>query len=97
MIPYSLPEEKKFILHYAKLLGDSLAEQIVTRDSVRNKHEAVHLAEFFWRMVDRSNEEDRKNGDNSEYILEKIIITFMAYFGSSGYDSEWEAVLDKRQ
>ena len=46
-------------------------------------------------MVDASNEEDNKNGGNSEYILEKIIITFMAYFRSSGYENEWEEIADK--
>lgn len=96
MIPYKTPKEKETILHYAKLLGDSQAEDIVVRDSLQNKEEAIHLAKFFWNMVDRSNIEDKDGGDNSEYILEKIIITFMAYFRSAGYEAEWDTITDER-
>ena len=95
MIPYKLQEEKETILKYAKLLNDKITESIIDRDAVLNKEEAVHLAEFYWKMVDASNEEDKKTGDNSEYILEKIIITFMAYFRSSGYENVWEEISDK--
>ena len=86
MIPYQLPEEKEIISHYAKLLGDTKTEKIISRDKLQSKEEAVHLAKFFWNMVNASNKEDEKSGSNSEYLLEKIIITFMAYFRSSGYE-----------
>ncbi len=95
MIPYRLPEEKETILHYATLLNDEVTEEIIRRDSLQNKVEAIHLAKFFWHMVELSNKEDKKNNDNSEYILEKIIITFMAYFRSSGYETEWELISDE--
>jgi hypothetical protein len=96
MIPYKLPEEKETILKYANLFDDSITKLIIERDAVSNKEEAVRLANFYWEMVGASNEEDEKTGDNSEYILEKIIITLMAYFRSSGYENEWEEVSDKR-
>lgn len=96
MIPYSLPEEKVFLLRYAELLGDKIAEEIIKRDSVNSKKESLHFAEFFWNVVDLSNQEDARNGGSSEYILEKIIITLMAYFNSSGFNEEWEMVVDRR-
>lgn len=95
MIPYKLPEEKTMILKYANLLSDKLTEEIINRNELLSKEEATHLANFYWKMVDASNEEDRVSGDNSENILEKIIITFMAYFRSSGYEEEWEEITDK--
>ena len=95
MIPYKLPEERETILRYAMLLNDKTTVSIIERDEILNKDEAIHLAEFYWKMVDASNEQDKKAGDNSEYILEKIIITFMAYFRSSGYENEWEEISDK--
>lgn len=95
MIPYKLPEEKSFILRYANLLKDERAESIILQDSIQNADEAEHLASFFWKMVERSNEEDKKNGDNSERILEKIIITLMAYYRSSGFEEQWEEASDK--
>jgi hypothetical protein len=96
MISYATQKEKETILHYAKLLGDSLVEEIVARDSLQNKEEAIHFAKFFWNMVDQSNIEDEEGGDSSEHILEKIIITLMAYFRSSGYECEWDTVTDER-
>jgi len=96
MIPYKAPKEKEIILHYAKILGDSLAEEIVVRGSLQNKEEAIYLARFFWSMVDQSNIEDEDGDDKSEYILEKIIITFMAYSRSSGYETEWDTITEAR-
>lgn len=95
MLPYTLTEEKETILHYAKLLGDATTEAIIQQDELRSRDEALHLAGFFWRMVAASNTEDEKTGSGSEYILEKIIITLMAYFRSAGYEAEWEEVADK--
>lgn len=95
MIPYSLPQEKEVILHYANILNDELTREIINRDLLQNRKEAEHLANFFWKMVDASNAEDKRTGESSEYILEKIIVTFMAYFRSSGYKEEWERISDE--
>ncbi len=70
-------------------------ECIILRNAILDREEAIHLAEFYWKMVDASNIEDKKNNNNSEPILEKIIITFMAYFRLSGYEKEWDEVSDK--
>ncbi|WP_370980780.1 hypothetical protein [Agaribacterium sp. ZY112] len=96
MIPYTHNQEKETLIHYANLLSDKVAKDIIDRDQLSSSQEALHLANFYWDMVEKSNEEDAKTGESSEYILEKIIITFMAYFRSSGYESEWEEVTDKR-
>lgn len=96
MIPYRLPQEKETLLHYADLLNDATAKRIIENDAIRNADEATYLAQFFWRMVDQSNIEDTTSGNNSEYILEKIIITLMSYFRSCGYEEQWERVSDER-
>ena len=96
LIPYSLPQEKQIILHYANLPGDTITKEIIERDRLENNEEAEHLANFFWNMVESSNDEDGKSGKSTEYILEKIIITFMAYFRSSGYEEIWGKVSDSR-
>ncbi|WP_226647724.1 hypothetical protein [Microbulbifer variabilis] len=95
MINYKLPEEKEFLLHYAELLTDKKSLEIINSGSLVNKEEAIRFAEFFWRTVSESNKQDEKKGESSEYILEKIIITLMAYFRSAGYEDEWEEVTDK--
>ena len=54
LIPYSLPQEKQIILHYANLLGDTITKEIIERDRLENNNEeAEHLANFFgiWLKV----------------------------------------------
>lgn len=96
MIPYTHPDEKKTLLRYADLLENRTVKDIIYKDCLDSKEEALQLANFFWDMVTRSNIEDQVSGHSSDYILEKIIITLMAYFRSSGYEDEWETVTDKR-
>ncbi len=96
MIPYAHADEKKTILYYAALLNDKLTIDIIERDSIRSKDEAIHLALFFWEMVRKSNEEDKKTDNNSEFILEKIINSLMAYFRTSGYEEQWEEISDQQ-
>lgn len=96
MIPYTLTQEKQTLLHYADLLNDETAKRIIEEDAIRTAEDAIHFAQFFWKMVDESNLEDKKTGNSSEYILEKIIITLMAYFRSSGFEDEWERISDER-
>mgnify|MGYP003650154911 CR=1 FL=1 len=95
MIPYKLPEEKETLTHYANLLKNRTALKVVSNDKISSKEEALEFANFFWEMVAKSNEVDKSSSTNSEYILEKIIITLMAYYRSSGYEEEWEVVADQ--
>lgn len=95
MITYKLSEEKEMLLRYAQLLDDSSSLEILNRGLVRDKQEAIHFAEFFWRVVAESANQDKANNESSEYILEKIIVTIMAYFRSAGYEEEWEMVSDR--
>lgn len=96
MISYRFPEEKEIILHYAKLLKDSITENIINKGEVSNSDEATHLAKFFWLMVDQSVEDIEQGKDAvghfdleawNEYIFE----TISAYLENNGYSSEWDA------
>lgn len=95
MIIYKLPEEKETLLRHAQLLDDSSILEILQRGFVKDKQEAIHFAEFLWRLVAESANQDKANNENSEYILEKIIVTLMAHFRSAGYEEEWEMVCDR--
>lgn len=95
MIPYKLPEEKETLLYYSDLLGDVISKDIINQDVIRNSEEAIKFAEFFWMAVKESNNQDAITGTNSEDIFERIIVTLMAYYRSSGYEKEWEEVCDK--
>ena len=96
MIPYTHVDERDTILHYANLLNNTTAKEIIERDTISNKKEAIHLALFFLEMVRKPNEEDKKTNKSSEYILEKIINTLMAYYRKLGYEEQWEEVADKQ-
>lgn len=52
MIEYKFPEEKEFILHYAKKLNQPLIEKIINAGQVSSSQEANALSKFFWEMVD---------------------------------------------
>lgn len=95
MIPYQLPQEKQTLLHYAELLNDSTAKKIIEQDSLTSQEEAEYFARFFWQTAHASNDEDKRTGESSDYILEKIIISLMAYYRSSGFESVWERVADE--
>lgn len=90
-----MSEEKEMVLYYAKLLNDEETTKIIDRNEILSKKEALHVAEFFWRMVEKSNESQYKNDPvRCEFLLEKVINTLMAYFRRAGYESEWEAFAD---
>ena len=95
MIPWKMQEEKEMVAFYATMLDDKLTLAIIEKNEISSKLEALHFAEFFWKMVQKSNE-IQYEGDaiNCEYLLEKVIITLMAYFRSSGYEEEWEQFSD---
>lgn len=95
MITWKLNEEKEMILYYANLLNDEETKKIIARGEIISKEEALHIAEFFWKMVKKSNEVEYKNSPTEcEFLLEKIINTLMAYFRRAGYESEWEIFAD---
>lgn len=95
MIGWKLNAEKEMIIFYAGLLNDEKTIGIVERNEMVNKQEALHLAEFFWKMVEKSNEIQYKDDAvECEFLLEKVINTLMAYFRSAGYESEWETFAD---
>ncbi len=95
MIPWKIQAEKEIVIFYANILEDKFPLKIIEKNEINSKEEALHFAEFFWKMVQKSNEVQYEgNAINCEYLLEKVIITLMAYFRSSGYEEEWEIFSD---
>lgn len=95
MIPYKTPEEKEILLHYSNLLDDNFSKKVIDNDCIKSSDEAVQFADFFWKAVRESNSQDELNGTNCELVFEKIIITLVAYYRSSGYEDVWEDVSEK--
>ena len=95
MIEYKFPEEKDFILHYAKKLNQPLIVQIIKSGHVSSSQEASALSKFFWQMVDAIVEDKKSSavvaGQTdletwNEYVFESI----RAYLRNNGYEKEWD-------
>lgn len=99
MIEYKFPEEKDFLLHYAKKMNRPLVEQVIDAGEARSTAEAEALAEFFWEMTDEIVK-DKKTGEVvagqsdleawNEYVFESV----RAYLRNNGYEAEWEKYAD---
>ena len=95
MIEYKFPEEKIIVLHYAKLLNDASAMDILERGYVKDRTEALTLKNFYWAMVDQSVKDQGHQVDilvkeGVAAWMEYIFHTFNGYLVSSGYKEEWD-------
>lgn len=101
MIKYKFDEESEYAVHYASKLNDKVALEILERGEVRNSGEAVSLSKFFWKMVDRSIEDERKDAsfpwsEGAEFWNEKLMYSFSGYLESAGYEDKWEKLVDEQ-
>lgn len=96
MIEYKFPEEKDFLLHYARKLKNPEVEAIIAAGEVTSSNEANLLSMFFWEMVDEIVKDKETNvivaGQTdleawNEYVFESI----RAYLRNNGYEKEWDA------
>ena len=101
MIKYRFPEELEFATYYANKLNDSLTVQILNSGKVNNSAEAIHLSQFFWKMVDAAVVDHQQKIDlpwpeSSEFWCEKLMNSFSGYLDSVGYEKEWDEVSDQQ-
>ncbi len=101
MIEYRFDEEIKYATHYASKLDDKVALEILERGDVRSSTEAVSLCTFFWKMVDSSIEDEKKEvrlpwSEGAEFWNEKLMYSFSGYLEKSGYEAEWEKLVDEQ-
>jgi len=101
MIEFRFEEEYQYAVHYARKLSDAKALNILERRAVSDSEEAKHLSEFFWRMVDASIEDEKLDIDlpwseGAEFWNEKIMNSVSGYLERSGYEKEWDEVLDRQ-
>ena len=95
MIEYKYPEEKEFLLHYAKKLNQPSVEAIINAGQVSSSEEASLISKFFWKMVDEVVT-DKERGEIvagqadleawNEYVFDSI----RAHLRNSGYEKEWD-------
>ncbi|OZG74446.1 hypothetical protein BTA51_05405 [Hahella sp. CCB-MM4] len=95
MIEYRYKEERAIALHYAEVLNDRLAKEILNRSEVLNGDEALHLNKFYWAMVDQAIADNGAGvpvleSEGTEAWMEYIFHSFNGYLVSHGYAREWE-------
>jgi hypothetical protein len=97
MIPYKYPEEKIVALTFAALLNDEITTKILQADLVKSREEAIHLSQFFWRMIEKSAEGNVQLPckGSSEYWTEKLYNSVGGYLEKAGYGAEWDEEVDK--
>jgi len=97
MISYKYPEEKLVAMTFASLLNDETTKLILTKDLVESKEEAIHLSQFFWRMIEKSAEVNvaLPCEGSSEYWTEKLYNSIGGYLEKAGYGVEWDEEVDK--
>ena len=97
MIPYKYPEEKIVALEFASLLNDEITKATLKKDRVESREEAVHLSQFFWRMIEKSASDNvqLQCEGSSEYWTEKLYNSIGGYLEKAGYAAEWDEEIDK--
>ncbi|KEQ17201.1 hypothetical protein [Endozoicomonas numazuensis] len=101
MIVYKFDEEVVYAEYYAKKMEDKRTAEILKRGSVSNTDEARHLSLFFWKMVDASIDDEKKDiqfpwEEGAEFWNEKLMNSFSGYLENSGYENEWEEIVDQQ-
>jgi len=99
LINYKYEEEKIVALYLADLLEDRKAKELLESGVVSSSEEATYLSKFFWKMVELSEEENRRSlgipcKGNAQFWTEKLYNTFGGYLESIGYEDEWSREID---
>lgn len=97
MINYAYPEEKIVALVFAEKLNDSLTQDILNKGYVSSTEEAIHLSQFFWKMIDKSAEQSVSLPceGSSQYWTEKLYNSIGGYLEKAGYEAQWNEEIDK--
>ena len=99
MIDYTYSEEKIVALHLAELLNDAKAIALIEQGRITNSKDATYLSQFFWKMIELSEEENRRSlgipcEGGAQYWTDKLYNTFGNYLESVGYGDEWNKEID---
>lgn len=97
MIQFKYPEEKTVAITFALLLNDEITKAILEKGSVASRDEAIHLSQFFWRMIEKSAASNvQLQGEGSaKYWTEKLYNSIGGYLEKAGYAAEWNEEIDK--
>lgn len=97
MISYRFPEEKEFIVFFAKRIGEPSIITLLETDAPLTEKNAEEISHFFWKMIDSAVEleskEDSPWSEGCEFWTEKVMYSLMAHLKQLGYGDVWNRVL----
>lgn len=101
MIEYQYKEEKDFAIYYANELNRPIILSILNRGFVETAEEARELSDFFWKMVDKTIEDEKlgavnKFNESSKFWTEKLLQTFSGHLEATGFLDIWDQVVDNQ-
>ena len=103
MLDFSGNDEKAKLvaLHYATQFNNTVVLDLLNQQrGVKNKEEAICLAQFFWDMLDASAL-DKENGkivlDESDlqHWMGRLLNIIGGYLKKNGYADVWDKVSDE--
>jgi hypothetical protein len=100
VIKYKFPEEKEFMLFFAKKLSDEWSEKIINEEKILTIEDAEHFSRFYWRMVDCSIEHEKMESfpwsEGSEFWCEKVSHLIAGFLHRTGFADVWNKVADEQ-
>jgi len=100
MIEFRHPEERDIVFYYAGKLNDCRAAEILANEVIIDEATALHISEFFWRMVDCSIQCSQGKtypwGDGAEFWNEKILTSLSGSLEQLGFIGIWDSVVDQQ-
>jgi hypothetical protein len=100
MMKYQFPEEKEFILFFAKKLGAESIEKILNNDQILTEKEAEEFSYFYWKMVDSSIELEKSEHfpwpEGSEFWCEKAAHSMSGFINRAGFREIWNRVVNEQ-
>lgn len=100
MILFRHPEERDILFYYCGKLSDYRSAEILAGEIEMDESAALHISDFFWKMVDCSiictNEKRYPWGDGAEFWNEKILNSLSGSLERLGFITVWDSVVDKQ-
>jgi hypothetical protein len=100
MIKYQFPEEKEFLIFFAKRLSDKLSEKIIFEEKLTTEEQAEHFSRFYWKVLDCSIELEKTGSfpwvEGSEFWCEKVAHSLGGFINRSGFSDVWNRVTDEQ-
>ena len=101
MITFKFPEERTYLELFQAQLGSAAVKCLLEGNTIETSSQATEVAEFFWKMVDKSIELEKRGEldqflEGAEFWNEKLMYSISGYLERIGFENEWEEVVNRQ-